>query len=137
MRERSFVEKRASSNVLMYIIFVFFAVAVGAPILFGLSSVLVKTITEIVSNVPKIDAAQSLKVPFTLTKISVSVNFVNYFSLIYLIITSILSSLVIGVVNKGEEKSGINYMLPLAVISTTVFFLIQIVILRFVLTIFS
>src|SRR4030042_1953205 len=37
MRERNFIEKKSASNVLMYVIFIFFAVAIGAPLLFGLS----------------------------------------------------------------------------------------------------
>ena len=134
MRERTFVEKRASSNVLMYVIFVFFAVAFGAPVLFGLSSVLVKTITQILSSVPALDTASTASIPFAITKVSISTTFVTYFSLIYLIITSILSSLVIGVVNKGDEKSGMTYMFPLAILSTSVFFLVQIVILKFILS---
>lgn len=137
MRERAFVEKRASSNVLMYVIFVFFAVAVGAPVLFGLSSVLVKTITTIMSSVPEMDATVTARMPFTMGKINITTEFVNYFAVLYLIVTSILSSLVIGVVNKGEEKSGVTYMVPIAIISASIFFLVQIVLSKFILTLFS
>ena len=137
MRERAFIEKRASSNVLMYVIFVFFAVAVGAPVLFGLSSVLVKTITTIMSSVPEMDASVTARMPFTMGKINITTEFVNYFAILYLVIISILSSLVIGVVNKGEEKSGVNYMLPIAIISISIFFLVQLILSKFISTLFS
>ncbi len=129
MRERSFVEKRAASNVLMYVIFIFFAVSVGAPTLFSLSSVLVEILTRILGSLPNIDTSGNL--PFTLTKISISVNFVTYFSVIFLVTIDILASLLLGLVNKGEEKSGTKYMFPLIAISVAVYFAVRILLLKY------
>lgn len=129
MRQRDFVEKRAASNVLMYTIFIFFAVAVGSPVLFSLSSVLVQILTKLFSNLPQIDSNISL--PFTLTKISVSVNFVTYFSLVFMVTTDILASLVLGLVGKGEEKEGMKYILPLVGISLTLFFVSRLFLLNY------
>jgi len=123
MRERDYVEKRAASNVLMYIIFIFFAVAVGAPALFALSSILVEVLTSILSGLPTLDA--SINVPITLTSISISLTFVQYFSVIFFITIDVLASLLLGLVNKGEEKEGTKYILPLVVISITVYFTIR------------
>ena len=123
MRERNFVEKRAASNVLMYVIFIFFAVAIGSPVLFGLSSVLVEVLNNIVSTIP--EAETTIALPLTFRNISVSITFIKYFSLAFLIVTNILASMVIGLVNKGEEKAGLSYILPLIIISTTIFFVIR------------
>ena len=123
MKERNFVEKKSASNVLMYVIFIFFAIAVGAPVLFALSSVLVEVLTNILSNLPSLESSVSL--PFTLTKITISVNFITYFSLIFLIMTDILGSLVIGLVRMGEEKEGMKYVFPLILISVTIFFVVK------------
>jgi len=125
MRERNFVEKRAASNVLMYVIFIFFAVAIGAPILFGLSSVLVEILTNLLSTLPEIDA--SVAIPFTLTSISVSVSFITYFALAFIIATDIMASLVLGLVSKGEEKEGLKYLLPLALVSIVIFLVVRVV----------
>lgn len=122
-RERNFIEKRAASNILMYVIFICFAVAVGAPILFGLSAVLVKTLAEILATIPPIDQATQL--PFTLTKINISVEFVTYFSLLFLIVTNILGSITLGIVNKGDEKAGLKYMIPLCAVSIIVFMIVR------------
>ncbi len=123
MRERNFVEKRAASNVLMYVIFIFFATAIGSPVLFALSSVLVEVLTSIVSTIPNTETTIAL--PLTLRNISISITFIKYFSLAFLIVTNILASMIIGLVNKGEEKAGLSYILPLIIISTTIFFVIR------------
>ncbi len=125
MRERSFVERRSSSNVLMYVIFIFFAIAVGAPVLFGLSSVLVEILTKLLSNIPQVDAS-TVRLPFTLTQINVSTSFITYFSITFLIVINILGSFVLGLVGKGEEKAGLKYVIPLIAMSLTIFFIVKI-----------
>jgi len=119
MRERGFIEKRAASNVLMYVIFIFLAVSVGAPLLFSLSTLLVETLTSLLSGMP---ATESTNLPFTLSTVNVSITFVKYFSVVFIITTDILASLVLGLVSKGEEKQGLKYLFPLLAISLGVFF---------------
>lgn len=130
-RERSFVEKRAASNVLMYVIFIFFALAIGAPVLFGLSAALVKIITNLLSTLPPVEGNTNIQLPFTLTKISISTSFVNYFSMILLIVTNVLGSLVLGLVSKGNEKAGVKYILPLVIISLAIFLLVKQILLAY------
>lgn len=129
MKERSFVEKKAASNVLMYVIFIFFATSMGAPILFALSSVLVKILSSVLSGLPDIETDVSL--PFTLKSLSVSTEFITYFSLFFLIVTNILGALILGLVMKGEEKAGVKFILPLVGISVLVFFIIRLVLLSY------
>lgn len=129
-RERIFVRKKAASNVLMYQIFIFFAVAAGAPFLFGLSSVLVEVLTSILKDIP-FEQISNANMPFTLTTINISVSFILYFSTFFVIATSILSSLVLGLVSKGKEREGIKYIVPMMVVSLLVFFLSRILLLRY------
>lgn len=124
MRERGFVEKKAASNVLMYVIFIFVAVAIGAPALFGLSSVLVEILKTLIGDLPASGQTPS-NIPFTISSLEVSTNFIKYFSIVFILATDVLASLIIGLVNKGEEKEGLKYLLPLIVISLSVFFLIR------------
>jgi archaeal flagellar protein FlaJ len=121
MRERIFVEKRAASNVMMYAIFIFVAVALGAPALFSLSSVLVDVLTKLLSGIPDVSST-AVSLPFTLSKINISTTFIFYFSIIFIIVLDILASLVLGLVMKGEEKEGFKYILPLLLISLGIFF---------------
>lgn len=120
MRERNFVKKRAASNVLMYVIFIFFAVAIGAPLLFALSSVLVQIMSTIFADVPTTDI--NTNVPFTISSINISLSFVIYFSAAFITVSGILASLILGLVSKGNEKDGLKYMIPLILIGLTVYF---------------
>ena len=127
MKEKSFVEKRASSSIMMYVIFIFVAVAFAAPALFALSSVLVETLINLLSGLPSVGGAN---LPFTLSSVSVSANFIKYFSIVFIVVSDVLASLVLGLVNKGEEKEGLRYMPFLLVISLSVFFVIRFLLLN-------
>jgi len=124
MRERDYMEKKASSNVLMYVIFIFFAVAFGAPVLFGLSSIMVEVLTDMVANVP--DMGSSIQTSFTIQEVNISVDFVIYFSLVFMIVIDILASLILGLVHKGKEKEGIKFIPPILIISLTIYFVVRI-----------
>lgn len=124
-REREFVKKRAASNVLMYVIFIIAALTIGAPGLFALSTILVEVLTKVLSSIPEVDS--TVQLPFTLSKINVSPDFIVYFSLLFLIAISVVGSLVLGLVLKGEGKAGLKFMVPIVLSNTTVFFLIRII----------
>lgn len=124
MREKEVLEKKTASTTLMYVIFIFFAVSVGAPALFGLSSVLVEIIINLASKMPDLSNVQTT-MPFTLTQVSISLNFVIYFSLLFITVTDFISCFVIGLVSKGEGKAGLKFFIPILVISMTLFFAIR------------
>jgi len=129
MREKKFIEKRAASNVLMYVIFIFLVVSIFAPALFSLSTVLVEVLTNILSGLPAVETSANL--PFTLSQVNISINFIKYFSLIFITAISVFSSLVLGLVNKGEEKEGLKYLPIILILAISIFFLARIIILRF------
>ena len=130
MMERKFVEKKAASNVLMYVIFIFLAVSIFAPALFSLSVVLVEVLTNILSGLPDVDPGTA-KLPFSLSKVNISVDFIKYFSLTFMIIIDIFATLVLGLVSKGEEKQGLKYLPIIVTLSVAIFFITQILIGRF------
>ena len=136
MREKEFLEKRASSSILMYVIFILFAIAVGAPILFSLSSVLIEIIINLSATIPDISTTR-LNLPLTFNNIGLSTKFIIYFSVVFLIITDFISSLVIGLVNKGESKQGLKYFIPILLFSLSIFFLSRIILLKFISGMFS
>jgi pilus assembly protein TadC len=121
MREREILEKKAASNVLMYVIFIFLAVSVFAPALFSLSTVLVEILGDIFSGMPETHTA--IDAPFSISKITVSLNFIIYFSLIFIVAIGVLASLVLGLVSKGEERQGLKYLIPILALSLTIFFI--------------
>lgn len=129
MRERIFVKKRAASNVLMYVIFIFFAVAVGAPLLYALSTVLVQIMTEMFAGVSAENV--NINLPFTITEVNISTTFIIYFAVLFMISTAVLSSLILGLVSKGQEKEGYKYTLILVAIGLVVFFVARLFLLRY------
>jgi len=136
IKEKDFIEKKASSSISMYVIFIFFAVGLGAPGLFALSSVLVDVIVNVSAQVPEAGAS-NLNVPFTFSQISVSTSFIIYFSLFFIIASDFISSMVIGLVNKGESKAGLRLFIPLVAISLSVFFGVRIFLSNFLAGAFS
>jgi len=120
-REKSFVEKKASSNVLMYVIFIFVAVSIAAPALFALSNLLVDILTTILAGLPNLEST-AVNVPFTMSSINISMDFILYFSLAFIVMIDIMAALVLGLVSKGEEKEGLKYLPPILILSLTVFF---------------
>lgn len=126
MKEKEVIEKKTRSTILMYVIFIFFAVGAGAPVLFGLSTVLVEIVVGLTSTIPDF-GGQGSSLPFSFTKVAISPQFVIYFSIIFIIITDFISCLVIGLVNKGEGKAGLRFFVPLIVASLLLFFLVRII----------
>lgn len=127
LRSEEFVEEKIRSNVKMYVIFIFAAVGLGAPLLFGLSSFLVEVITDILSAV-EMPKTTSLDIPLTLSKISISPGFVKTYIIISLITTSIFGSLILGLISKGEEKKGIKFIPLLIAVTLVVFFTVRLLI---------
>ncbi|MBU2497248.1 MAG: type II secretion system F family protein [Nanoarchaeota archaeon] len=119
LRESDFVEKKVRSNVLMYVIFIFVAVAVGAPALFGLSSFLVEVLTSQITNI-EIPAASQL--PVSISGVSINPQFILIYLTALIIVTCILGSLVIGLISKGEEKEGIKYIPFMLSVALIIFF---------------
>ena len=121
-RQRGFIEKKAGSQVLMYVIFIFLAVSVFAPGLFSLSGVLVDTMTNLMSDVDPESMPQNLPVSFN--SITISKTFITYFSVIFIIVMDLMASLVLGLVNKGDQKEGLRYFPVMLVLSLSIFFIL-------------
>ena len=124
LRQQNIVEQKIRSSVAMYFIFIFVAVAFGGPILFSLSSFLIEILTKVLGEVA---LSESLKtsLPLSFAQISLDKDFVVMFSIISLIVTSILSSLVLGLIAKGKESEGTKYIPILILITISVFYLVR------------
>jgi len=126
LRQERLVDDKIRANVMMYVIFIFVAVGFGAPMLFGLSTFLVEVLTENMGmlELPQGSAATAT-LPISFSEINISIDFIVRFAIIVLLTTSVLGSLVIGLIAKGKEKQGIKYIPILALFSLAVFFIIR------------
>ena len=127
LRQEELVDSRIRANEMMYVIFIFIAVCFGAPLLFGLSSFLVEVLTRGLGEIdlPEIVATT---MPITITESGISANFVIMFAVIFLLTSSILGSLILGLISKGKEKDGIKFIPILSGLSLGIFFLVRYVI---------
>ncbi|MDD1444136.1 hypothetical protein MEO93_28115, partial [Dolichospermum sp. ST_sed3] len=78
-------------------------------------------LTNILSDIPPVKS--SINMPFTLSKISISVQFTKYFSLMFIIVIDILASMVLGLVSKGEEREGLKFLPAILIMSISVFYI--------------
>ncbi len=124
LRDQDFVDQKIRSSVRMYVIFIFAAVGLGAPLLYGLSSFLVEVLTKVLGSVD-IPKTTTMNMPINITSVSIGVDFVMKYVIISIIITSILGSMALGSISKGEEKQGLKYAPLLIAIALSVFFLVR------------
>ena len=122
MRQRDFIEKKAASQVLMYTIFIFLAVAIFAPGLFALSGILVETMTNLMGGVSPDSLPQNIPVSFS--SVSISVSFIYYFSILFIIVMDVMAALVLGLVSKGSEREGLRYLPIMLILSLGIFFIL-------------
>ena len=97
LRQERLVDSRIRANVMMYVIFIFVAVCFGAPLLFGLSSFLVEVLTESLGGID-LPENQMGDMPINFSDISITVDFVIMFSVVFLITSSVLGSLILGLI---------------------------------------
>lgn len=124
LRQERLVDSRIRANVMMYVIFIFVAVCFGAPLLFGLSSFLVEVLTENLGAI-ELPETQVADVPLSFTEVSITADFVIMFSVMFLVTSSVLGSLILGLISKGREREGIKFMPALIALSLSMFFLIR------------
>ncbi|MBI5391989.1 type II secretion system F family protein [Candidatus Woesearchaeota archaeon] len=125
-KNQALVDRKIRTSVNMYMIFVFFAVAIGAPLLFGLSSYLVEVLSIIFKSieVPSTVTTQ-LSLPLSFKSTAVSPTFVTAFSVLSLTTTSVFGAFVIGLISKGREKDGITLLPLLLLLALGIFFLVR------------
>ncbi|MBI5149133.1 type II secretion system F family protein [Candidatus Pacearchaeota archaeon] len=135
LRQQILTQKQMRTNVMMYTIFIFIAIAFVSPVLFALSSALIETLMKSISMIEVPEQAVRAALPLTISVLNIEPEFVLFFSLIVLIVTTILGSLVLGQILTGEERNGLKFMPVLLIICVAVFFIVRIL-LRGMLTAF-
>ncbi|MFH1721265.1 MAG: type II secretion system F family protein [Candidatus Altiarchaeota archaeon] len=130
LRRRDLIQKELRASVLMYVSFIFFAIAIGAPLLFGVSSFLVDALStsnqRIMSQMPQDVIAQRVSILSGLGSSSeINKDFIVKFSLISIVFSALMGSAIIGLINSGEAKNGIKYMPFMIAIPIILFMILQ------------
>ncbi|MBD3388764.1 MAG: hypothetical protein GF416_06820 [Candidatus Altiarchaeales archaeon] len=126
LRDQQIVQKEISASVLMYVLFIFIAIALGAPALFAMSSFLVELLTQnmqmIADELPK-DFDGMSGAPIKTTGMSIEPEFIRNYSYISIIISCFFGSMIMGLILKGEEKEGFKYLPVLLLVAIGLFYL--------------
>ncbi len=122
MRRKESIRKEVKANILMYGIFIGFAGAVGAPVLYALSTFLVTTIGQMGIGTQMPEGLATGLPMIGLGGISISPDFLLLFSIAAILITTIFGGLIIGIIDSGKEKAGIKYIPLLTVLALVIFF---------------
>lgn len=131
IRQIKILKKDVNAMVMMYVIFIFFAAGVGAPLLYSVSGFLVNTMGKIGSS---IEIEQSLpmvagRLPMATPKLGIiDEQFLDTYSLVSLVITAVFGGLLIGLVQEGSERAGLRFIPLLLVISVALYFAAKILI---------
>jgi pilus assembly protein TadC len=128
MRRKESIKKEVKANILMYGMFIGFAGAAGAPVLYALSGFLVTTIGQLgaMTSIPQDVATQLPVIGFG--GLNISPDFLFLFSIAAILITTFFGGLIMGIIDTGSEKAGIKYIPILTVIALIVFFIARVVV---------
>ncbi|MCX8197891.1 MAG: type II secretion system F family protein [Candidatus Micrarchaeota archaeon] len=126
-RHMQMLRKEISASLLMYVIFIIFAGAIGTPFLFAISGKLVQMLEGVFSSLPaQQPASSSIASPYIMpSKPPVSSEDFFIFTMLSSIMTAVFSAMIIGVISKGGKKDGVPYVPALIIFSLAVFFLVS------------
>lgn len=112
IRNSQEMKKEVKSNVMMYSLFIIFASVLGAPLLFSISLYFIETTNQLwgaqmqgaQKGFEKMGGFIEMQGP------QVSPTTLFWFSLACILLTTFFGSLIIGLIQSGEEKKGIKYI---------------------------
>lgn len=115
----SIIRRDIRSSLVIYVIFLFFASAIGVPFLLAVS---LKTLTLLHETFSLAQTTTTSFLSFTLSSPPVSPEEFYYFSILLIIISSIMSAFMIGSTYAGKKTEGIRYLPAIMIIGLLVFF---------------
>ena len=79
----------------------------------------------------KVDIPQTtanVDIPINFSEISLDPSFVTNYTIISMTVTSIMGSMILGLISKGKKKAGLKFMPVLIVLTISLFFIIRAII---------
>lgn len=119
------LKEEIKANTAMYIIFMFFAAMLAAPLLFGMSIKLIEISGLIQEPIETVPMAQLPGMPVSLMfeKQRIGPDQIFLFYLIEIVIITSFAGLALGLIQEGSEKRGLKYLPALIVIGLATFLL--------------
>ena len=133
LREQNALQEEVKGNVSMYVILIFFASVIGAPLMFGISSFIVKILSKQMGAMGSVStesiSGMSSQSSFGMASggLAIQPEFILLFSLVTLALISFFGSLTIGIINTRSEKGGIKYIPIMLIASYAIYFIVSII----------
>lgn len=123
--ELALVRREIRSTLLVYVIFLFFASAVGIPFLLSVSGKMLEILTSTFSLVDTSSSSSDIANSFgyfSVSKPPITPKQFFWFSILVIIISSITTSLLIGAAYAGRKSEGLKYLIFIFFVGIMVFF---------------
>jgi flagellar protein FlaJ len=126
------IETETRANIAVYTSMIFFVAMIGGPALLGISVSIVKAIAANIgafpstqlTGLPSLTQTASIQQQFTAPQIKqISIEFVSMIATLLIVINSIFSSLILGIITTGNERNGAKFIPVTLIVSWVVFWL--------------
>jgi type II secretory pathway component PulF len=123
VRRAQLLRKEITASMLMYVIFITFASVIGAPFLYSVSYKLISVLQKIWDKMAS--PAPIPRVGFLVpSSPGISPEQFLWFSIAAILITSVVASFIISVIQTGSKKDGVKYIPVFGLAGLAVFFII-------------
>ena len=127
VRNAALIKKEVSASLVLYEIFILFASMLGTPFLFAVSGKLVEIFekTPLAASVPQANIGLGFGPSLKFSGPVITSSEFFYFTLATIFITSLFSSLIVGVIRAGSKNEGMKYFPFVLVTSYIIYFLVN------------
>jgi archaellum biogenesis protein FlaJ (TadC family) len=122
LRDQFLVDKKIKASITMYLIFIFSVSSVISPVIFGLISFLVEVVQASFAGLESTSGSLT-SLPIQVSTTAISIEFLMTFIIIFIIINTFMSSLLLGLIGKGRQREGVRYFIPMILLAVPLFFI--------------
>ncbi len=133
IRNTQELKRELVSSTQMYVLFILFTIIIGTPLLLAVSLQFVSMVTNLQRTTGAGGMPAEMGSSLVSLKSPLSLEFLQNASLSIIIITSLLASMLIGVIREGKELSGLKYAPLIMVGGNFVFYIMREYVLKLIL----
>lgn len=116
------LKKEIVTNTKTYTMFILFTVLLGSPFLFAVSVQFLRVISSLHANTGVGAGTAAFGMGSFVGQIAVTPDFLTKIAIVMIVVTSILASALIGVIQEGKEKQGLRYAPLIAIAGVAIFY---------------
>lgn len=122
LRDLQLMRKEISASMIMYSIFIGFSAAIGAPFLYVVSHRLIAMFEQLWARRP-FEAVTSPIVQIQPSAPGLSSAEFSQFALVFILITTLIATAMISVIQTGRKGNALKYILPFLTVALVTFYL--------------